>query len=191
MPFTKKDINQITEVFKIFKPREKFGVYYQNISIIGLLCILLMIYESSNLLIPFKTLIIIGIISTISITLIFFRFYKRELGIIWSFFHNITIGFIIVFLFIKSNDYFSNKKVELQNYHIEKLELEYKQTDKNSYLSPKIIVKLNDKEAELTMSSYYLKEIQNTKFVEIGVKEGFWNFPIIKSIKPIENNVSD
>ena len=98
MPFTKTDINQIVDFVRIFKPREKYGIYYQNISIFGFFCFFLIYWDLRNLLIPLEILVLVGLISSLLVTIMFVRFYKRELGMIWSFFHNLTIGFICVYL---------------------------------------------------------------------------------------------
>lgn len=188
MPFTKKDKTQIVDFFKIFKPREKYGIYYQNISIVGLFSLLLIYWDLRNLLIPIETLIVVGLISTIAVTVLFIRFYKRELGLIWSFFHNITIGLIVVYLFIHSNDFLSLNTVETKDYYIERLELKYKTGNKGkSYLLPIITVKIDGIERKLKVSSYYFKDIQKTRHVLISVKQGFWKYPIIKNIELTDN----
>lgn len=188
MPFTKSDINQVADFIKIFKPREKYGIYYQNIAIFGLFSLLLIYFDLRNLLIPIEALIFVGLVSSIAVTIVFIRYYKRELGLVWSFFHNLTIGFIVVYLFIQTNDIFSTNAVLTRNCYIERLELQYKTANRGgSYLLPIITVKINDIERKLKVSSYYFKDIQKTRHVLIGVKQGFWNYPIIKKIEMIEN----
>ena len=187
MPFTKNDIDQIVDFLRILKPREKYRIYYQNISIIGFVCLFLIYRDSINLQIPLMIMVSVGLISSIFITITFIRFYKRELGIIWSFFHNLTIGLIFVYLFIQTNDLFSTNEIVTKDYYIERLELQYKDARRGGYLVPIITVKIDNVERKLTLSSYYLKDIQKTRHVLIGVKQGFWNYPIIKNIKIIEN----
>lgn len=188
MPFTKKDLNQLIDFALIFKAREKFGVYYQNISIIGLVCFLIMYYDFKNLLIPMNILIWIGGITSVLITFVFVKFYKRELGIIWSLIHNLTIGLIVIFLFIKSNDLLSTGEVKTDDYYIQNLELKHKTARRRgSYLVPIITVKINGIDRKLKLSSYYFKDAQKTRHVRIDLKNGFWNYPIIKNIQLIDN----
>lgn len=188
MLFTKTDITQIVDLVRIFKPREKYGIYYQNISIIGFICLFLIYWDSINLLIPLEILILVGLISSFLVTIIFIRFYRRELGVIWSFFHNLTIGFICVYLLIQTNDLLSANDIVTKDYYIERLELKNKETRRGgSYLVPIITVKIDGVERKLKLSSYYFKDIQKTRHVLIGVKQGFWNYPIIKNIELVEN----
>lgn len=188
MPLTKNDVNQLVDFLHFFKAREKVGVYYQNISIIGLVSFLITYFDLKNSLIPVNILIWIGGISSVLITLIFIKFYKRELGIVWSLFHNLTIGLIVVFLFIKSNDLLSRDELKTDNYYIQKLELKKEKARRGgSYLVPIITVKINGIDRRLKLSSYYLKDAQKTRRVRIDMKNGFWNYPIIKNIQLIEN----
>lgn len=188
MPFTKKDINQLIDFAHIFKAREKFGIYYQNISIIGLVCLLIIYFDFKNSLIPINILIWIGCVTSVLITLIFIKFYKRELGIIWSLFHNLTIGFIVIFIFLKSNDLLSTDKIETNDYYIQKLELKHKtERNRGSYLVPIITVKIDGIDRKLKLSSYYFKDAQKTRQVRIDLKKGFWNYPIIKNTQLIDN----
>ncbi len=188
MPFTKKDINQLIDFAHIFKAREKFGIYYQNISIIGLVCFLIMYFDLRNLLIPLNILIWIGGVTSVLITLIFVKFYKRELGITWSLFHKLTIGLIVMFLFIKTNDLLSTDEIKTENYYIQHLELKHETARRRgSYLVPIITVKINGIDRKLRLSSYYFKDAQKTRHVRIDLKNGFWNYPIIKNIQLIDN----
>ena len=149
---------------------------------------MLIYWDLRNLLIPIETLIVVGLISTIAVTVLFIRFYKRELGLIWSFFHNFTIGFIFVYLLIQTNDLLSTNDIVTKDYYIERLELQNKEARRGgSYLVPIITVKIDGIERKLKLSSYYFKDIQKTRHVLIGVKQGFWNYPIIKNIELIEN----
>lgn len=188
MPFTKNDINQFVDFLHFFKAREKFGVYYQNISIIGLVSFLIIYFDLRNSLIPVNILIWVGSISSVVVTLIFIKFYKRELGIVWSLFHNLTIGLIFVFLFVKSNDLLSTDDIKTDNYYIQKLELKNEiARRRGSYLVPIITVKIKGIDRRLVLSSYYFKDAQKTRRIRIDIKDGFWNYPIIKNIQLIEN----
>ncbi len=188
MPFTKKDINQLIDFAHLFRAREKFGIFYQNISIIGLACLLIMYIDFRNILIPFNTMIWVGCITSVLITLIFVKFYKRELGILWSLFHNLTIGLIAVFLFVHSNDLLSTEEIKSNDYYIQKLELKYKTAKREgSYLVPIITVKIDGVDRKLKLGSYYFKDVQKTRHVRIDLKNGFWNYPIIKNIQLIDN----
>lgn len=188
MPFTKNDINQLVDFAHIFKAREKFGVYYQNIAIIGLVCLLIMYLDLRNLLIPLNILMWIGGITSVLITLVFIKFYKRELGIIWSLVHNLTIGLIVIFLFIHSNDLLSTDKIRSDDYYIQKLELKHKTAKRRgSYLVPIITVKIDGIDRKLKLNSYYFKDAQKTRHVRIDLKNGFWNYPIIKNVQLIDN----
>ena len=188
MPFTKNDINQLVDFAHIFKVREKFGIYYQNISIIGLACFLIMYFNLRNLLIPLNILIWIGGITSVLFTLIFVKSYTRELGIVWSLFHNLSFGLIVIFLFILSNDLLSTDKVKSNDYYIQKLELKYKTARRQgSYLVPIITVKIDGIDRKLKLDSYYFKDAQITRHVRIDLNNGFWNYPILKNIKLIDN----
>jgi hypothetical protein len=146
MPFSKTDIYQIFEFLRLFKPRQKNGVYYQNIAIVGLFCIFLASWDLNNLLIPIHTLILLGITSSVLVTLIFIKFYKRELGVFWAFLHNLTFGIICIYLLIQTNDFLSFKAIETKDYYIEKLELKHNNIGRSNHLKPIIIVKIENVE---------------------------------------------
>jgi hypothetical protein len=100
----------------------------------------------------------------------------------------LTIGLIFVFLFVKSNDLLSTDDIKTDNYYIQKLELKNETARRRgSYLVPIITVKIKGIDRKLVLSSYYFKDAQKTRRVRIDMKDGFWNYPIIKNIQLIEN----
>ncbi|NVN97568.1 hypothetical protein HXX01_05095 [Candidatus Nomurabacteria bacterium] len=188
MPFTLNDIKQIADFFHLFKVREKFGVYYQNIAFIGIFCLFLSYLSARNLLIPIRTLVYLALATSALFSTIFINFYRRELGILWAFFHNMTLGLISIYLFIQSNDLFSSHEAQTNTYIIEKLEIQNETLHHyGSYLAPYVTIKIENNDIRLRLSTSDLNDVQKTKRIKIGVKKGFWNYPIIKSIQLPDN----
>jgi hypothetical protein len=188
MPFTLNDIKQIVDFFHLFKVREKFGVYYQNIAFIGVCSLFLSYLISRNLLIPIRTFVYIAIATSALVSTIFINFYRRELGIIWALFHNLTLGLISIYLFIQSNDLFSSHEIQTNTYTIEKLEIQNETLHHyGSYLAPFVTIKIENNDIRLQLSTSDLNNVQKTKRIKIGLKKGFWNYPIIKSIQLPDN----
>lgn len=186
MPFTKNDLVQLIDFANLFKIRRAAGLRYQNIVIIGIICLFAISYKSKNNFIPLKDQLIVCIATTLLFTTVFIKIYKRKLGVFWAYIHNLTLGFIMVYLFIITNDTFSNKKTDYKEYYIEKLVLKSKDEYRDRpYLEPIITVKIDGKERKIILDKYDLKDAQKTRYVRLGIKDGFWNYPILKDIQLI------
>lgn len=187
MPFTKQDIAQLrflitklTDFVHIFKRRYSLGLHYQNIAIIGIVCLYYIFWSRNTILIPAVILISITLITALLVTFFFRRFYKK-LGLIWSFFHNLTIGFIVVFLFIKSNDFLSDAPVKTADYFIKKIELGTVSKGRmGKEFAPVITVSIEGTDRKLKLHPYYFKYAQEARYVKLSIKEGFWKYPVIK-----------
>ena len=127
----------------------------------------------------------IVLISTIGTSIIFFKFYKTKLGLAWSIFHNLTIGLLVAFLFMKSNNFLSSKPIVTKEYYITNLSLEHGTSGKRSSsgLKPKITVEINGMSKNFTLHTSRSKSATHTRKVIIGIKKGFWNYNIVKSLK--------
>ena len=134
--------------------------------------------------VPIDLLIGITIISSILITLYFRRFYKKELGIIWAFFHNLTYGFLVSFLFLLSNDVLSNKTEITNQYPIKDLKLvSGKNGKRKSSLKPEFVIEINEKDRVFTVHDSRFKQFVNNRKAYLTIKKGFWGYDIVKSIK--------
>jgi len=189
MPFTINDLNQIVEFLCVLKTKKKNGFYYQSISIFGLFCLILVLLDYRFLLIPIEILALIGVSTSVLVTIIFWKFYKRELGVVWAFIHNLTMGMIIIYFFILTNDLLSMKSPKLDDYYVYKIELKqlFNRKSHQSLLAPYVTVKIEGIERRLRIDSDYYSSVKKHRQVSIEVKQGFWNYPIIKKIKPSSN----
>jgi hypothetical protein len=187
MPFTGKDINDFIDFFNFFKVREKYGAIYQNLVFIGLFSLWLIYYNSNNLLIPIKDLSVVSVSADILITLLFFRFYKQNFSLVWAFIHNLTIGLIVAFLFIWTNDNFSVKPLTTEVLQIENVDLQDNHQRHNRGLEPVVTVTIKGKPHEITYHKSLTKSALNARQIEVTLKEGFWGYWVLTDIELIKN----
>ncbi len=184
-----KKINDIIEFFKLLKLRYAGNVPYQNIFIIGFFIGFITYFKLERNWIPIELLISITICSSILITISFWRFYKRELNLIWAFFHNLTYGFLISFLFVISNDILSNKPEITNQYYIKDLKLVYGNGNRRqSTLKPEFIIEIDGKDRVFNVHDSRFKQFVNNRKAYLTIKKGFWGYDIVKSLK-FENEI--
>ncbi|WP_435138493.1 hypothetical protein [Formosa sp. A9] len=172
------------DFFQFLKVRYAGNIPYQNILIVGLILGWFTYLGLERNWIPIKLIISITIIVSAIITFWFKKFYKNNLGFYWSFFHNIGIGLIFAFLFLKSNDLLSSKPIVYNNYRITDVRFVHGITSRGSRTSPmKPIISIDFKgtNKNFTLSPVDSKNI-TIRNAYMGVKEGFWNYDVIKSI---------
>lgn len=180
-------MNKIVDFVRLFKAREKFGLYYQNISLVGLACLLPIYVNSNYLLVPLNTLISIGILISIVVTVMFRKYYKRELGVIWALFHNLTIGCITVYLFVLTNDILSTKPLIQEIIPIENIKLQDNHERGDRALEPVILVTIKGRQHKIAYHHSKFKRVMQSKNVEITIKEGFWGYWVLKNVEFVKS----
>jgi len=178
-----KKINDIIEFCKLLKLRYIGNVPYQNISLIGLVFGRMGYNSLERNWVPINLFLTITVVSSISITLIFFKYYKRELNLIWAIFHNLTIGLLVASLFISSNDFLSNKPEIENQYHIKDLKLINGFSSRKRNLKPEFIIEINDEDRVFNVHHTRFKQFVNNRKAYLTIKKGFWGFDIVKSLK--------
>lgn len=178
---------KIIDFFNLVKVREKFEIKYQNIIFFGLFALLLIYINSNHLLIPLIDLIIVGITSSVIITLIFFRFYRKRLSIMWALFHNLFLGLIVVYFFILTNNVFSRKPSITEKLYIEEVKLDYN-GGRNSGYHPTIKIKIRGKTHKISYHKARLKEVIKAKEAIVTLKEGFWGYWVVMDVQLIIPN---
>ena len=180
-------IDKAFEFFQLLKVRSIGNISYQNISIIGLYFGWILYDGLERNWIPIYLIIGIILITAVSTTFIFIKFYKMKLGVVWSIFHNLTIGLLIAFLFMKSNDFLSSEPIITKEYHMTDLSLVHgtRQSGKlrSSVLEPKISVEIDGMIKNFTLHHSRSKSATHTRKVNVGIKKGFWNYNIVKTLK--------
>jgi hypothetical protein len=178
-------ISKALDFLRLLKVRSVGNINYQNIAIIGFFSGWILYNRFERNWIPVNLIIGIVIISAVGTTFIFIKFYKTRLGLIWSIFHNLTIGLLVAFLFMKSNDFLSSEPTITEEYYITDLSLEHGTNGKGSSsgLKPKISVEINGMSRNFTLHPSRSKNATQTRKVIIGIKKGFWNYNIVKSLK--------
>ncbi|MDF4202168.1 hypothetical protein PXD56_04345 [Maribacter sp. SA7] len=178
-------IDKAVDFLRLLKVRNIGNINYQNIAIIGLFSGWIVYNSLERNWIPINLIIGIVLISAIGTSIIFFKFYKTKLGLVWSIFHNLTIGLLVVFLFVKSNNFLSSEPIVTKEYYITNLLLEHGTNGKRSSsgLKPKITVEINGMSKNFTLHTSRSKSATHTRKVIIGIKKGFWNYNIVKSLK--------
>lgn len=187
MLFTNMYILEVLDFLKIFKLRKKFDVVYQNYAFIGLLCLFMVYYYSNRLLIPFKDLAIITILVSVFITVVFFKFYRRNFTIFWALIHNLSIGLIVMFFVVWSNDNLSTRASFKEIVPIENVKLQDNHQRRNRALEPVITINIKGEEHNITYEELAFKKIMRTKEVRITLKKGFWGYWVLMDIELIEN----
>jgi hypothetical protein len=187
MPFTRKDIADLLDFFDFFKVREKFGAIYQNLVFIGLICLLLIYNNLNYLLIPVKDLSIAGVSSDILITLLFFKFYKNKFSLVWAFIHNLSIGLIVAYLFVWTNENFSVKPTTTEVLPIENVDLQDNHQRHNRGLEPVVTINIKGKPHQITYHKSVTKSALNGRQVSVTLKEGFWGYWVLTDIGLITN----
>ena len=178
-----KKLNDIIEFFKLLKLRYIGNVPYQNISLVGLVLGFMGYNNLERNWVPINLLLTITVVSSIFITLIFFKYYKRELNLIWAIFHNLSIGLLVASLFISSNDFLSNKPEIEKQYHIKDLKLLNGFGRRKRNLTPEFIIEINDEDRVFTVHHARFKQFVHNRKVYLTLKKGFWGFDIVKSLK--------
>ena len=178
-----KKIYDIIEFFKLLKLRYIGNVPYQNISLIGLVFGLIGYNQLERNWVPINLLLAIAAVSSILITLIFWKFYKRELNLIWAIFLNLTFGLLVASLFLNSNDFLSNKPEIENQYRIKDLKLINGVGRRNRDLNPEFIIEINEKNRVFTVHHSRFKQFVNNRNAYLTIKKGFWGFDIVKSLK--------
>lgn len=182
MPFTNKDKTDLKDFFNLLKVRKKNDVIYQNIYVVGLLCLFLIWHHLNTLLIPIKDLGLIVITVDLLITLCFFKFYKKHFSIAWALFHNLTVGVMITYLFILTNASFSNKPNLIKVLPIENIDLQDNHQRHNRGLEPVITVNINGNRHTISFDASSTKEAINSRHVSVTLKKGFWGYWVLTNI---------
>ncbi|MUP36247.1 hypothetical protein [Labilibaculum euxinus] len=180
-------MNKLVDFMGLFKAREKFGLSYQNISLVGLACLGTIYLNSNYLLVPIKTLVLVGVLASIVVTVIFIKYYKREFGIIWALFHNLTIGCIAVYLFVFTNDILSTKPLSKEIVPIESVKLQDNHQRGNRALEPVILVTIKNRQHKITYHHSTFKRVMQSKNVEITIKEGFWSYWVLTNVEFVKS----
>ena len=171
------------DFLKLLKVRYLGNVPYQNIFLVGLFLGFLGYLELERNWVPMHIFILIIVLSSCLITLCFWRYYQKELNLVWAFFHNLSWGFLVVFLFMQSNNILSYQTEVTNRYHIEDIELVSRKRNRRSVLKPKITIEVNGKDREFTVSDHKFKQIVDRREVYVTIKKGFWGYDIVKSLK--------
>lgn len=179
----KKRKRQPFDFLNLIKIREEFGIIYQNIALVGLCCLVLMYKGYDEILIPVKDLAIIIICFDIIITLLFIRFYKQHMGLIWSWIHNLSYGFIAAFMFILTNDILSNRPSVQETTPIEKVYLT--KTGRRMREITVVVIKVEKRHLNFRYNSKKFKEAIRAKEALVTIKEGFWGYPVLTGIELI------
>ncbi len=168
----------------LFKIKIKNSIYYQPISIVGLICLPLLINQSKYTLIPFIEILAIIGISNLVITVSFWNFFKKKLNIYWSLIHNISYGCLFAFIFLFTNDILSTDNVKSEEYYIEKISNlntgGRRQTTKNF---TKFQIKIDGVIEEFTINANTSRPAYENRKVNIDLKNGFWNYKVVKDIR--------
>jgi len=187
MPFTRKDLTDFIDFINFFKVREKYGAIYQNFVFIGLFCMWNLYHNSNYLLIPVKDLCILGITADIIITLLFFKFYQNKFSLVWALIHNLSIGLIVVCLFIWTNDNFSLKPTTTEVLPIENVDLRDNHQRHKRGLEPVLTINIKGRKYEITYHKSLTKSALKARQVSVVLKEGFWDYWVLTDIKLITN----
>ena len=179
-----KKINDIIEFFQLLKIRFIGNVPYQNLSLVGLFFGLNIYLKLERNWIPQELLIGVSIFSSILITVCFLNFYKQKLNLIWAFFHNLTYGFLITYLFIFSNNILSNNPEITKQYHIKNLKLVNGGGNiRTNTLKPEFVIEINGKDRVFSVNDSRFKQFVNNREAYLTIKRGFWNYDIVTSLK--------
>jgi hypothetical protein len=187
MLFTKKDTRDIFDFLNLFKIRDKYNVIYQNFTFIGLFCLFLIYFHSNNLLIPYKDLAIVGFLADILVTFIFFKFYWTNFTIFWALLHNLTIGFIAIYLFVWTNDNFSTKPTYNEILPIENVDIQDNHQRHNRGFEPVITVIIKGTKKQIIYHQTAFKSVMKSREVEVTIKEGFWGYWVLSDIELVDN----
>ena len=142
-----------------------------------------------NLKLYEKTIIrfeIIGALYLIGV-LMFFVFYNRLKKIsIWNNFNNLifcisVVGSFLSFFLLGFNNYFSDKKIKIENYKIQEKKEARGPKYNRSKKSPLAVIKIEDSYTkEIKFGRDQIENWKKANFVELKLSNGFFNFPIIK-----------
>ncbi|SNR14191.1 hypothetical protein [Tenacibaculum jejuense] len=181
------DIDKTIDSLNLLKVREAGNINYQNIFLVGVaLGAKLFLIDLERNWIPIELILAIIIIVTIIITLIYRKFYSNKLGLIWSSFHNLSIGIVAVYAFMLSNDILSNEPTITKKYKVSEMRLVHDTSKKigiSSNLKPKIIVEIDNIDREFKLHRSRSKYATHTRKVNIGIKKGFWGYDIVEKLK--------
>lgn len=159
--------------------------FYLLVGIIACFSFIYTMREYYNFtIIKFEFLLSIFLITGLLIGFIFYiseRKNKEEINNIFNYFFSkiLVYGSICCALFLYSNNFLSNEK----EYKIISRILEKHEAYRSS--PNYVITDIKGKEREINIHNHTFKEIQNYNFVEITMKNGFWDLPIILETKLI------
>ncbi len=176
------------EFFRLLVIRRTYGFPYQNISILSFFVFALsMSLLHMTFISQVQCLLIIGL-SSIGITVLFWKFYTKNFNIIWAFIHNMGVGILTLTTYLHINSTLSNSEIKYEIYKI--INIEHQRTGKNNrnfILAVDVKIEGHQKRISLNNgeSKKILGTINNWK-VKVGLQKGFLGHTIIKSVQALE-----
>ncbi|MDQ2177853.1 hypothetical protein [Marinifilum sp. D714] len=184
---TQKQLFKLIGNLLSFKTREKYGLKYQNIAILGLVCILPIFHRYNSLVVSVSELIIVIPLVSFIVTFMFFKYYKKNFGFIWSLFHNLTIGLLVLFALITINSAYQSDHIKFKSYKIENVKLaDNHQKGSMRALQPIIAIEINSIIKHIKIHPQYTKVSLHSDSIKLGIIKGNLGYSEIKSFEFIK-----
>lgn len=182
----KTQFSKLIDNLNLIKPREKYGLKYQNISLLGLVCIYPICYRYNSLVISINELIVFIPIISFIISITFFNFFKKHLGFIWSLFHNLTIGVLFLYTLIFINSVNKQDNIEFKSYKIKKVRLVDNHKKGDQTLHPIITLKIDSIVKNINIHHQHTKNSLHSDSIRLGIIKGNLGYAEIISFEFIK-----